>query len=203
MEAVPPLSLPPLTTPFDLPHLGHDRPLWCIRPLTIYTLPHDGHWIAILFPSQSSESLVLSTGLSFMVPLKGLFAGIKVFILSATIPVLSKRGARTLFPGAPFQAVSIPPASVPAVGVFLEICTSIRCIRMLGNYLLALACAEPTSQHVALPSQPLTFQLAFGKIYFELPHHQRLLRRLINLCSNGQATKHQLILCSFLNIFIY
>jgi hypothetical protein len=78
-----------------------------------------------------------------MVPLKGLFAGIKVFILSATIPVLSKRGARTLFRDAPFQAVVIRPASVPAVAVFLEICMCIRCIRTLGGYLSALACVEP------------------------------------------------------------
>jgi len=40
--------------------------------------------------------------------------------LPATIGVPSKRGARTLFRGAPFQAVAIPPAFVPAVAVFRE-----------------------------------------------------------------------------------
>ena len=83
-------------------------------------------------------------------------------------------------------------ASVPAVAVFLEICMSMRCTRTLGGYLLALACARPTRQHAALPSQPLTLQLALGKICFESPHHQRLLRRLMNLSRSGQATKRQL-----------
>ena len=78
---------------------------------------------------------------------------------------------------------------------------SIRCIRTLGGYLLALACAAPTSQHAALPSQPLTLPLPFGKISFESPHHQRLLRRLRILSHSGQATKRQLFLCSFLNMF--
>jgi hypothetical protein len=60
--------------------------------------------------------------------------------LSPTIRVLSKRGERTLFRCAPFQDVAIPPASAQAVAVFLEICMSIRCIRTLEGYLLALAC---------------------------------------------------------------
>jgi len=85
--------------------------------------------------------------------------------------------------------------------VFLEICTSMRCIRTLGNYLLALACAEPTSQHAALPSQPLTLRLPFGMISFESPHHQRPLRRILILSHSGQATKGQFFPCSFLNIF--
>ena len=85
--------------------------------------------------------------------------------------------------------------------MFLEICTSIRCICTLGNYLLALASAEPTSQHAALPSQPLTLRLPFGKISFESPHHQRPLRRLLILSHSGQATKGQFFLCSFLNLF--
>jgi hypothetical protein len=85
--------------------------------------------------------------------------------------------------------------------VFLEICTSIRCIRTLGNYLLALACAEPTSQHAALPSQPLTLRLPFGKISFESPRYQRPLRRPLILSHSGQPTKRQLFLCTFLNIF--
>jgi hypothetical protein len=118
-----------------------------------------------------------------------------------TIRVPSKRGERTLFRCAPFQDVATPPASAPAVAVFLEICMSIRCIHILGGHLLALACAQPTSQYAAFPSQLLTLQLAFGKICFESPHHQRLLRRLINLCPNGQAPKCQLFRCSFLNIF--
>jgi len=78
---------------------------------------------------------------------------------------------------------------------------SIRCIRTLGGYLLALACAEPTSQHAALPSQPLTLRLPFGKISFESPHHQRPLRQLVILSHSAQVTKRQLFLCSFLNIF--
>jgi hypothetical protein len=85
--------------------------------------------------------------------------------------------------------------------VFPEICTSIRCIRTLGNYLLALACAEPTSQRAALPTQPVTLQLPFGKISFESPHDQRPLRWLVILSDSGQATKGQFFLCSFLNIF--
>ena len=85
--------------------------------------------------------------------------------------------------------------------MFLEICTSIRCIRTLGGYLLALAFAEPTSQHAALPSQPLTLRLPFGKISFESPRYQRPLRRLLILSHSGQATERQLLLCSFLNIF--
>jgi hypothetical protein len=52
-----------------------------------------------------------------------------------------------------------------------------------------------------LPSQPLTLRLPFWKVRFELPHHKGALRRLINLIRNGQATKRQLFLCSFLNIF--
>lgn len=88
--------------------------------------------------------------------------------------------------------------------MFPEICTSICCIRTLGNYLFALVCAEPTSQHAALPSQPLTLRLPFGKISFEScesPHLQRPLRRLLILSHSGQATKRQLFLYSFLNIF--
>ena len=73
--------------------------------------------------------------------------------------------------------------------MFLEICMSIRCIRTLEGYLLALACAQPTSQHAALPSQTLTLQLTLGKVSFESPHHEGLLKRLINLCPNGQAPK--------------
>jgi hypothetical protein len=121
--------------------------------------------------------------------------------LPATIRVPSKHGARTLFRGAPFQAVAIPPAFVPAVAVFLEICMSIRCIRSLAGYPFALACAQPILQHAALPSQPLTLVCPFGKVRFELPHYKGALRRLINLFRNGQATRRQLFLCSFLNIF--
>lgn len=77
----------------------------------------------------------------------------------------------------------------------------IRCIRTLGGYLFALACAWPTSQHAALPSQPLTLRLPFGKISFESPHDQRPHKRLLILSHSEQATKRQLFLCSILNIF--
>jgi hypothetical protein len=107
--------------------------------------------------------------------------------MSATIRVPSKRGARTLFRGAPFQAVAIPPASVLAVALFLEICMCIRCIRTLASYLLALACAQPILQHAALPSQPLTLRLPLGKVCFDLPHYKGALRRLINLSRSGHA----------------
>jgi hypothetical protein len=71
--------------------------------------------------------------------------------------------------------------------LFPEICTSIRCIRTLGNYLPALACAQPTWQHAALPSQPLTLQLAFGQISLDLPRIQNLLRRPKKLSRSEQA----------------
>jgi hypothetical protein len=41
----------------------------------------------------------------------------------------------------------------------------------------------------------------FGEICFDLPHYKAPLRRLINLFPSGQATKRQLFLCTFLNIF--
>ena len=61
--------------------------------------------------------------------------------------------------------------------------------KMEQFYLFALACAQPTSQNAALPSQPLSLLCPFGEVCFEFPHYKGALRRLINLSRNGQATK--------------